>query len=193
MARKKYEFRPDKLGSGLLSKFHITKRQQTSILKWLLYICVLLVLSVVQDAILSRLRVYDATFDLLPCAIILICILEGSENGCIFTLFAASCYAFSGSAPGIYCIVFITFLALFASMFRKGFLRKGFGAAMLCLSISILVYEALVFGVVLFFGRVTINRWSSFFVSGLLALCVTPVLYPIVRSIEKIGGETWRD
>lgn len=193
MARKKIEFHPDKLGSGLLSKFHITKQQRTSVLKWLLYIGVLLVLSVVQDVIFSRFRIYGASFDIMPCAIMLICILEGSENGCIFTLFASFCYAFSGSAPGVYCIAFITFLALFASMFRQGFLRKGFGASMLCLSVSMMLYEALIFGVVLFFGRVTFSRWSTFFLSGILALCVTPILYPIIRSIEKIGGETWRD
>ena len=42
---KKNEFKPDKPQSGVLSKLYLTRKQRQSILKWLLYSLVLLVLS----------------------------------------------------------------------------------------------------------------------------------------------------
>ena len=48
MAREKYEFKPDNVGTGLLSKLYLTKKQRQALLKWLLYALVLLVLQDVQ-------------------------------------------------------------------------------------------------------------------------------------------------
>ena len=44
MARKKYEFQPDKQGAGFFSKLYLTRKQRLSLLRWCLYALVLLVL-----------------------------------------------------------------------------------------------------------------------------------------------------
>ena len=56
---KKYEFGPDKPHSGFLSKLFLTTKQRKSLLKWVLYYCMLLVLSVLQDVILCDIRLFQ--------------------------------------------------------------------------------------------------------------------------------------
>lgn len=194
MAKKrKYEFKPDKIGGSILSKLYLTQKQRLSLLKWLLYGLVLLVLSVLQDVILCQMRLLGTTTELVPCGIFLICILEGSQSGCVFTLVASMLYLFSGSAPGTYSIVVITLLGVVAAIFRQSYLQKGFSAAMLCVSAAMLLYELVTYGMVLFLGLTSAGQLARFLVTAGLSLLAAPLLYPIVRSIGTIGGETWKE
>lgn len=190
---KKYEFKPDKTGAGFLNKLYFTRKQRLALLKWLLYALVLLVLSVIQDVILCRVRVFGASTELVPCGIFLICILEGTESGCVFALICSTLYLFSGAAAGPYSIVFITLLSVTAAGFRQSYLQKGFGAAMLCVSGAMLAYEIATFGMVLFLGMTTASRFGSFCITAVGTLLAAPLLYPIVKSIGTIGGETWKE
>ena len=58
MARKKYEFKPDKISLSLLNKLYLTKLQRISLLKWFLQALVLLVLSLLQDVIFCRMEIH---------------------------------------------------------------------------------------------------------------------------------------
>ena len=190
---KKYEFKPDKPVSGIFSKLFLTPKQRRSILRWGLYALVLLVLSVLQDVLLCRFRLFGATTELVPCGIFLICLLEGLEKGSIFSLCASCMYLFSGSAPGNYAIVFITALSIGITAFRQSFLRKGFRAAMLCTGGAMLIYELAVFAIGLFLGMTTFGRLGSRCVTALLTLVAAPALYPILNAISTIGGEAWKE
>ena len=190
---KKYEFKPDKPVSGILAKLYITRQQRRSILRWGLYALVLLVLSVVQDVLLCRFRLFGATTELVPCGIFLICLLEGLERGSVFSLCASCLYLFSGSAPGNYAIVFITALAVAVTAFRQSFLQKGFPAALLCAAVAMFVYELAVFALGLFLGMTTLSRIGSRCVTTALTLVAVPVLYPILSAISTIGGEAWKE
>lgn len=190
---KKYEFKPDKLQSGFLSKLFLTQLQRKALLKWLLYSLVLLVLSVLQDVILCRFRLFGATSELVPCAIFLICILEGSEKGSVFALSAALVYLFSGTAAGVYSVVFITMLGIIVAIFRQSYLQKGFGTTMLCACFAMVLYELLVFAVGLFLGLTTVHRLGAFFLTATLSLIAAPPLYPILKSIGTIGGDAWKE
>lgn len=193
MAKKKYEFKPDPMGSGTLSKLYMTRKQRQSLLKWLLYSLVCLVVLVVQDVVLSDLDIFGATTDLVGCAILLICLLQGPENGGMFALFSSVFYLFSGSAPGAYSIVFLTVYGILAAIFRQAFLRKSFGSMVLCAAGALLLYELSVFAMGLFLGYTIGSRIGTFLITWLLTLIVMPILYPIVSSIGKIGGETWKE
>lgn len=192
MARKN-EFKPDKPSSGLFSKLYLTQLQRRSLLKWGLYALALILLSVLQDVILSRYTIFGATTDLVPCGIFLICILEGMESGSVFCLTASLIYLFSGAAPGPYCVVFITFLGVGATFFRQSYLQKGFGAASLCTGVCAFVYELLIFAAVLFLGLTTADRFGVFLATGIVSAAAAPLLYPIMHSIGTIGGETWKE
>ena len=190
---KRNEFKPDRPYSGFWAKLILTAKQRRQLLKWSLYALVLLVLSVLQDVILCRYRLFGATTELVPCGIFLICVTEGLERGSIFSLCASCIYLFSGTAAGYYSIVFITFLAVFVTLFRQGYLRKSFGAAMLCAGAAMLAYELLVFAIGLFLDMTTPDRIVTFCLTAAMTLVAAPALYPVITAISTIGGEAWKD
>ncbi len=190
---KKNEFKPDKPRAGWLSKLYITPKQRRSILKWALYGLVLLVLSLLQDVVLCNFRLFGATTELVPCAIILICLLEGTQNGCVFALIASLLYWFSGAALGAFAMVMITALSIFACMFRQGYLQKGFGAAMLCTASAVLIYEMAMFLLGAILNLTPWSRFGGFLLTAVMSIAIVPVLYPLMLAIESIGGETWKE
>lgn len=190
---KKYEFKPDKPYSNWLSKLYLTQKQRKSLLKWVLFALVLLVLSVLQDTVLCSVRLLGAATDLVPCGIFLICLLEGSHTGSVFALVASLCYLFSGSAPGTYCIVLITALAVGVSMLRQTYMQRGFSAAMICCALAVVLYELLLFLIGALLGLTPWGRVIGFLITAALSLIAAPILYPICLAIGNIGGETWKE
>lgn len=190
---KRYEFRPDKVNNDTLGKLLLTKQQFFRLLRWLLLSAVCLAGLVLQDVVMSRFHLFGATTDLVPLIIFAICVLEGGESGCVFGLVTSVLYYFSGSAPGAYCIVFITFLGILAAIFRQAYLRKGFSALMLCSGLCILLYEVAVFLIGLFLEQTYPQRLGCFLITAGLSLVCLPAVYPILLSIGKIGGETWKE
>jgi cell shape-determining protein MreD len=193
MAKKQYEFKPDKEGPDLLSRLYLTQKQRRNLLKWGLYSIVLVLLSVVQDVLLCQVRIFGSTTDLVPCAIFTICILEGAEKGAPFTLGAILAYLFSGSTAGFHVVPIMTFLAIGVTVFRQSYLQKGFSATFLCTALAMLAYEMVVFFIAMMLGQTPPARWNIAFVCAVLSMLLTPVLYPILISIGKIGGETWKE
>ena len=192
MARK-VDFKPDKPRSSLLSKLYLTQKQRRNLLKWVLYATLLVVLSVLQDVIFCKLRLFGATTELVPCGIFMICLLEGTESGCVFSLIASCLYLFSGSAAGNYVIVLITVIAFLTCMVRQSYFQAGFGAAMLCTLGAMLLFELSVFSIVAFFGQTYTSRIGVALLTALFSALAAPILYPVLQLIAKIGGETWKE
>lgn len=190
---KNIDFKPDKPRSSWLSKLYLTALQRKAILKWSLYGLSLVLLSVLQDVILCRFRLFGATTELVPCAIFLICVLSGTEQGSIFALVSSALYLFSGTAPGPYSMVFITVLAIFVSIMRQAFLQKGFAAAMLCTALATVVYVLLNFIIGVFLGLAPLDRILGACITAGLTLIPAPILYPVFLSIGSIGGEAWKE
>lgn len=190
---KKNEFKPDKQGTPFLKRLYLTPRQRRTLLKWALYSLAMVVLSLLQDVLLCRLDIFGATTDLVPCGIILVCLLESAESGSVFALIASMLYLFSGTAPGAYCILFITLPAVLVSVFRQAYLRVGFGAAMLCSGVAVMVYELLVFAAGAFLGFTGGSRFGVFAMTGALSLLTLPALYPVLKAIGRIGGQGWKE
>lgn len=196
MARRKRvrsEFRPDRTETSLFSKLYLTRKQRLSLLKWGLYTLVLVVLSVLQNTILCQFRPFGAAADVVPCCILLICILQDTETGCVFSLAASIGYQLSGGSPGAYVIIFLTFLGFGASILRQSYLRKGFSAATLCTALALLIYEIAVFLVALVMGLTHIGRAYTPVAAWLMTLAAIPILYPILSLINRIGGESWKE
>ena len=190
---KRNEFKPDKPHSGVFDKLLLTAQQRRSVLRWSLYCAVLLVLSVVQDVILCRWRIFGTTTELVPCGIFLICLAEGLEKGSVFSLCAACFYQFSGSGAGNYIIVVIPAIAVVVTMFRQSYLRKGFAATMLCSAMAMVVYILVVFLISLFFGLTTPGRIGAMLLKALLTIISVPFLNPVINSISKFGGDAWKE
>lgn len=191
--QRKYEFRPDPTGTKFLKKLHLTKYRQMLLLKWGLYSLLWLAALVIQDVMMSRVRFFGATTDLAVCLILLIGIYEGMENGGTFALIASAIYWFSGSAPGPYVIAILTGLAVLISAFRQGFWLRGFSSTALCTALAIMAYEMLIFLIGMFQGLTIWDRAGVFCVTGVITCLVMLPLYPLVNTIAKIGGDTWKE
>lgn len=190
---KKYEFQPDKPRASLLNKLYLTKQQRKVLLKWFLYAMSLLVLSLLQDVVLCRFRFLGATTELVPAGIFLICILVGTEQGCVFALISSMFYLFSGTAAGPHAMVFITALSVGICILRQWLLQKSFSSAFICVILAMVLYELLIFLVALFLGNTYPERFVGFAITAGLSLLAVPILYPIFVAISSIGGESWRE
>ena len=190
---RKNEFKFDKPYSNFWKKLFLTKKQRKGLLKWTLYSAFLIFISLLQDVVLCKMRILGATTELVPVGIFLICLIEGAESGSVFALVASLAYLFSGTAAGPYSMVVITVLAVLVTIFRQAFLQKGFGAALVCASTAILVYQLLQYLMGLFLGLTNPERIIGFLVTALLSTLAIPAIYPVALSIETIGGEVWKE
>ena len=193
MARKKVEFRPDSTGASLISKLYITPSQRKKLYRWLSYSAICIALLVIQDVIMSQIRFSGATTDLPVAFILLVGLYEGLELGSVFTLSASLFYWFSGSAPTPICIGLLCVLNVFVGLFRQMYWNRSFGSLTLCTAVSIMLYEMMLFAVGLMQGLTIVPRASVFALTGALT-CITMLpMYPLVRAISKIGGESWKE
>ena len=190
---KKQEFRPDKPSISLLSRLMLTKKQQKTLFKWVFYGLFLVVLSVVQDVLLSRVRLFGATTELVPCAIFLICLMEGTHTGSVFSLVAGLLYLFSGTAPGPYSMVAIVFFSIGVCIFRQAYLQESLSSVMLCAGIAMLFYVLTNFAFGLFLGLTRFSRIHGFLITAGLSLLFAPVFYPVIKVINAFGGHSWKE
>ena len=190
---KQPEFRPDKSSTSILSYFVLTRKQQKTLLKWVFYTLLLISLSVVQDVLLSQVRLFGATTELIPCAIFLICILEGTHTGSVFALVASLLYLFSGTAPGPYSMVAITFFSVGACIFRQAYLQESFSSAFLCTAMAMFCYVLTNFLFGLFLGLAPLSRVFGFLLTAVLTLLSVPILYPVLKAIGAFGGYQWKE
>ena len=193
MARFDKDFRPDKQTVGFFQRFHLTRKQRLSLARWGLYGALLLILSVVQDVILCHLDIWGGTTNLVLAAIFTVALMEDVEQGSVFCLAAAAFYQFSGAGAGYHIIFLIPVLGVIGAIFRQNYLRKGFSATFLCGGSAVMVYELTVFVIALFLRQTHAGRLTAALVTGALSVLCIPLLYPIVVSIGKIGGETWKE
>ena len=193
MWRKKNEFKPDRMGSGILNKLYITQRQRLSLLKWTLFSLLLVLLSLIQDVVLCRLSIRGATTDLVSASILLLCVMLPTDTCAVFALASSVVYFFSGMAAGPYSIIFLTALGIFMNIFRYSYLRKGFVSTLLCAGFGLTVYELMLFVTGLFLEYTTTGRFAAFCITSGISVAIMPLLYPIFLSISKIGGESWKE
>ena len=78
-----------------------------------------------------------------------------------------------------------------AAALRQSYLQKGFGAAMLCTSLAVLVYELATFCICAFLGLTTIGRIGVAFVTSVLTILAIPAVYFVLKAIG--GGDAWKE
>jgi hypothetical protein len=193
MARKKIEFRPDPTGHNWADKLRLTPLQRKSVLKWMLYSAVCVAGLVLQDSMLARLRLFGGCFDVTPALIVLICVLEGSENGSLFALLASMVYVFSGTGQGHYCIAMLTLAAVLATAFRQSYLRRGAGSDLICVGGAMVLYEMAVFTAGVLQGLTYRARWGVFLMTAIISTLAAGAVYALLKYIGTIGGNAWKE
>lgn len=191
--RKVYEFKPDRQETSLLKRLYLTRLQRKQILKWGSYAALCILLLTVQDVMMSRFRLSGATTDLVVCIIFLIGLYEGTENGSLFALIASLVYLFSGSSPGAQCVALLTCGTVLLNLFRQISWHRSGGSILLCTCAGIVIYEMLNFLFGIFVGNTIWSRAGVFLLVAIMTcICAFP-LYPLVKLISKIGGDTWKE
>lgn len=197
MARKRRnrssEFKPDPKTATWVKTFRLTALQRLRLTKWLLYVLTIVGCLVVQDVVMSRIRLFGATTDLAVSAIILITILEGTEVGTMFVLIASTAYYFSGSAPGSYVIALLTFLSTGSVLLRQLYWHRSRGSILLFSGITVVLYELGLFVVGVTNGLTIATHLTAFVLTGFYSVLTMIPLYSLVYKIGLIGGNTWKE
>ena len=187
------DFKPDTQGSSLLKVLHVTQAQRNTLLKWGLYIAIIVGLCTIQDVIMSQITIFGATTDLAVCAILLITVIEGTDVGSFFVLVASCLYYFSGSSPGPLCVGFMTFFGIGACLFRQMYWHRNQASIVLCAGLALMLYELANFLSAVFSELTRPDRFMTFVTTGLLSIAVMIPLYSLINRIGQIGGNTWKE
>lgn len=195
MARKRkvYEFKPDRERTSFWKQLYMTRLQRMQILKWGSHAALCVLLLTLQDVMMSQIRISGATTDLAVCVIFLIGLYEGTENGSLFALIASIIYLFSGSSPGAQCIALISCTTVGLNLLRQTLWRRSSGSILLCTCAAITIYEMLNFLFGIFVGNTIWERAGVFALVAAFTCAAAFPLYPLVKLISKIGGETWKE
>ena len=191
--KKRNEFRPDPTTSTWLKTRKLTRLQRLRLTKWLLYALIVVMCLVIQDVILSQMRLFGATTDLAVGAILLITVIEGTDVGSLFVLIASTLYWFSGSAPTPICIILLTVFGIGATMFRQMYWHRSRGTLTLCACLALTAYELGLFVTGLMQGLTYWGRLPSFLLTSLYTSLVMIPLYSLVYKTGLIGGNTWKE
>lgn len=187
------EFKPDANPSTWLKTQRLTRQQQLRLTKWSLYVLIIVMSLVIQDVVMSQLRLFGATTDLPVAAILLITMVEGTDVGSLFVLIASTLYYFSGTAPGAYCIVLLTGFGVAATMLRQMYWHRSRGSLTLCAALALTCYELGLFVVGLGYGLTYFGRLHSFLFTSLYSCLVMIPMYTLVEKTGLIGGNTWKE
>ena len=191
--KRSIEFKPDPQTATWVKTFHLTIQQRLQLTKWVLYILTIVLCLVVQDVIMSRIRLFGATTDLAVCAILLITVIEGTDTGSLFVLIASTLYYFSGSAPGAYVIALMSFLGVAAVLLRQLYWHRSKGSIVLCTGIALMLYEIGLFVVGIAIGLTLPSRLIYFILTGVYSCLALIPLYSVIYKIGLIGGNTWKE
>ena len=187
------EFRPDPATATWFKTRRMTRQQRLRLLKWLLYALIVVMSLVIQDVIMSQVRLFGATTDLAVGAILLITVIEGTDVGSLFVFIASALYWFSGSAPTPICIALLTFFGIAATMFRQMYWHRSRGTLTLCACLALTLYELGLFGYGLFQGLTYWGRLPSFLLTSVYTSLVMIPQYSLVYKTGLIGGNTWKE
>lgn len=187
------EFRPDPATSTWLKTRKLTRQQRLRLFKWLMYALIVIMSLVIQDVIMSQLRLFGATTDLAVGAILLITVIEGTDVGSLFVFIASILYWFSGSSPTPVSIILLTAFGIGATMFRQMFWHRSRGTLTLCACLALTMYELGLFGVGLFYGLTYWGRLPSFVLTSIYTCLLMIPMYTLVYKTGLIGGNTWKE
>ena len=187
------EFRPDPATSTWLKTRKLTRLQRLRLFKWLMYALIVIMSLVIQDVIMSQLRLFGATTDLAVGAILLITVIEGTDVGSLFVFIASILYWFSGSSPTPVSIILLTALGIGATMFRQMFWHRSRGTLTLCACLALTAYELGLFVTGLMQGLTYWGRLPSFLLTSVYTCLVMIPLYSLVYKTGLIGGNTWKE
>ena len=187
------EFKPDVNTATWFKTRRLTRQQRLRLTRWGMYILILLMSLVIQDVVMSQIRLFGATTDLPAAAILLITVVEGTDVGSLFVLIASTLYFYSGTAPGAYCIGLLSAFGIFATMLRQMYWHRSRGSLTACAMLALICYEMALFVVGVSMGLTYWGRLPIFILTAAYTCLVMIPMYSLVNRAGLIGGYTWKE
>ncbi len=172
----------------MLDKLYITPKQWMRIFRWALYSLLLLVAVMVQTVILGNRPFFGIKPDLVPLVIFCVCLREGPERGGVFALLSALFWALSGVDQGAMLIFLLTVLPILASVLLRKLFVRNFLSDLISCGLLLLLTHSGCFLLRLINGTVARSLYvTRLLPTVLLTLLFQPLIYWLVKSVEKIG------
>ena len=172
----------------MLDKLYITPKQWLHILRWTLYTLLLVLTMMVQTVVLGNRTIFGIHPDFVPVVIVCVCLREGPERGGVFALLGSLLWCLSGAAQGSICIAVLTIVPVIGGLLCRAVLVNRFVPCLLITVIGLFLEHAIAFLIGFFFnGMAGILFLTDLIPCVLISSVVQPLVYLVVKRIEKVG------
>ena len=172
----------------MLDKLYLTPKQWRRILRWTLYSLLFLSALIAETVILGRDGFWGQSLALSPLVIVCVAMREGPERGGLFALLTSSFLALSGADQGPLQLLCLTVLSICGSHFSRKIFSVEYLPSLLCSGLFLLVTQTLCFLLKVFYQGIPRQLYLTRLIPGILvSLLFQPLIYWLVKSIEKIG------
>lgn len=172
----------------MLDKFYITPKQWLRILRWSLYALLFLAAMMMQTVVLGNRTVLGTKPLLAPVVICCVCLREGAERGGVFALLASLFWCFSGAEYGPVSIAVQTAVPVLGAVGSRAVLSNRYVPCLLITFFTLLLEQSIVYALKLFGGSVQPQMFFTVLLPCVfVSLLFQPVIYLLVKQIEKIG------
>lgn len=172
----------------MLDKLYITPKQWLHILRWTLYSLVVLLAMMLQTVVQGNPPLLGVRLDLVPAAIVCVCMREGPERGGLFALLSSLIWCLSGADHGSISIAVLTVIPVLSGLLCRTVLVNRFVPCLLTTLIALFLEQGTVFLLSYFLdGMAGFLFYTKLLPCVFLSLLSQPVIYLLVKRIEKIG------
>lgn len=172
----------------MLEKFYITPGQWRHILRWALYTLLFLSAMILQTVIWGNDGFLGQYPDIVAVVIITVCMVEGPERGGLFALLTSTFWALSGIDRGALQILFLTVFPILCCHFSRKIFTITYIPDLISCGLILLLSNSAIFFLRIFYDGVPRHLFFTRLLSGILvSLLFQPLIYWLVKSMEKIG------
>lgn len=172
----------------MLDKLYITPKQWMHVLRWTLYTLLLLTAMMVQTVVLGNHTILGIHPDFVPVVIVCVCMREGPERGGVFALLGSLLWCLSGADLGSICIAVLTIVPVLGGIACRAVLVNRFVPCVVITVLALFLEHAVAFFIGFFFnGMAGILFFTDLLPCVLISSLVQPLVYLVVKRIEKVG------
>ena len=172
----------------MLDKLYITPKQWLHILRWTLYALLFLLAMMLQTVVFGNHSFLGVHPSFVPVVITCVCLREGPERGGLFALLTSLFWCLSGADEGSVSIAVLTVVPVVGSVLCRAVLANRFLPCLVITVVTLFTEQTAIFVLKFFSGAADGRRFLTVLIPCVLvSALVQPVVYLLVKCIEKIG------
>ncbi len=174
----------------MLDKLYITPKQWLHILRWTLYALLFLLAMMFQTVVLGNRPIFGVIPDFVTVVITCVCLREGPQRGGWFALLTSVFWCLSGADNGSISIAVMTIMPVMGSIVCRCVLNNRFMPSVLVTAVTLFTLH----GIIFLLKYLIDGMHPSLFVQKLLpcvllSLLAQPIIYLLVKKINRIGDD----